>query len=202
MKMKLHETKNDLRAKTRRAMIDLLNQELADVLDLGLQAKQAHWNVKVRTSSACTNCSTKSPRSWKSLPTIWPNAQWNWEVWRWARFKSFQRNRGFPAIHWTWPPDRNTSLHYPARWQIVARALDAQLIPQAKRVMLTRRICSRRFRVALTSCSGSSKRTRKQSTEPLEQHRVTKSARRRGSFVLLAQTRIDNTERGIPEAEP
>jgi starvation-inducible DNA-binding protein len=27
-------------------MIDLLNQQLADVLDLGLQAKQAHWNVK------------------------------------------------------------------------------------------------------------------------------------------------------------
>src|SRR4030095_8453635 len=46
MKMKLHETKNGLRAKTRRAMIDLLNQELADVIDLGLQAKQAHWNVK------------------------------------------------------------------------------------------------------------------------------------------------------------
>src|SRR6266498_2470284 len=46
MKMKLHETRNDLREKTRRAMVDLLNQELADVLDLGLQAKQAHWNVK------------------------------------------------------------------------------------------------------------------------------------------------------------
>src|SRR2546425_5226384 len=46
MKMKLHKTKNDLREKTRRAMIDLLNQELADVLDLGLQTKQAHWNVK------------------------------------------------------------------------------------------------------------------------------------------------------------
>jgi starvation-inducible DNA-binding protein len=27
-------------------MIDLLNQHLADVLDPGLQAKQAHWNVK------------------------------------------------------------------------------------------------------------------------------------------------------------
>lgn len=27
-------------------MVDLLNQHLADVLDLGLQAKQAHWNVK------------------------------------------------------------------------------------------------------------------------------------------------------------
>jgi len=46
MKTKLHQTKNDLREKTRRAMIELLNQQLADVLDLGLQAKQAHWNVK------------------------------------------------------------------------------------------------------------------------------------------------------------
>ncbi len=27
-------------------MIALLNRQLADVLDLGLQAKQAHWNVK------------------------------------------------------------------------------------------------------------------------------------------------------------
>jgi starvation-inducible DNA-binding protein len=27
-------------------MVALLNQQLAEVLDLGLQAKQAHWNVK------------------------------------------------------------------------------------------------------------------------------------------------------------
>ena len=27
-------------------MIGLLNQQLADIIDLGLQAKQAHWNVK------------------------------------------------------------------------------------------------------------------------------------------------------------
>lgn len=46
MKTKLHPTRNDLREKTRRAMIELLNQHLADALDLGLQAKQAHWNVK------------------------------------------------------------------------------------------------------------------------------------------------------------
>lgn len=44
--MKLHKTKNDLPEKTRRKMIDLLNQHLADALDLHLQAKQAHWNVK------------------------------------------------------------------------------------------------------------------------------------------------------------
>ncbi|MGE4178929.1 MAG: DNA starvation/stationary phase protection protein Dps [Limisphaerales bacterium] len=46
MKTKLHQTRNALREKTRRVVIDLLNQHLADVLDLGLQAKQAHWNVK------------------------------------------------------------------------------------------------------------------------------------------------------------
>jgi len=46
MKAKLHQTRNDLREKTRLVMIELLNQQLADVLDLGLQAKQAHWNVK------------------------------------------------------------------------------------------------------------------------------------------------------------
>lgn len=46
MKTKLLPTKNTLREPIRRAMIDLLNQQLADVLDLGLQAKQAHWNVK------------------------------------------------------------------------------------------------------------------------------------------------------------
>src|SRR5207247_5241037 len=45
-KSKLHSTQNNLRENTRRKAIELLNQHLADVLDLGLQAKQAHWNVK------------------------------------------------------------------------------------------------------------------------------------------------------------
>ncbi len=46
MRTKLYPTRNDLPEATRRAMITLLNQQLADALDLGLQAKQAHWNVK------------------------------------------------------------------------------------------------------------------------------------------------------------
>lgn len=46
MKTTYHKSKNDLPEKVRRKVIDLLNQHLADVLDLGLQAKQAHWNVK------------------------------------------------------------------------------------------------------------------------------------------------------------
>src|SRR5712675_3002981 len=42
----MHATRNDLSVEIRSKTVDLLNQELSDVLDLGLQAKQAHWNVK------------------------------------------------------------------------------------------------------------------------------------------------------------
>lgn len=39
-------TKNDLAKGVRKQAIDLLNQQLADSLDLYSQTKQAHWNVK------------------------------------------------------------------------------------------------------------------------------------------------------------
>ncbi len=39
-------TRNDLPEKTRTAMIDVLNQQLADATDLRTQIKHAHWNVK------------------------------------------------------------------------------------------------------------------------------------------------------------
>jgi len=42
----MFETQNDLPNKTRTAVVELLNARLADAIDLGAQAKQAHWNVK------------------------------------------------------------------------------------------------------------------------------------------------------------
>ena len=42
----MHATKNDLPAATRTKMCEILNARLADAIDLGLQSKQAHWNVK------------------------------------------------------------------------------------------------------------------------------------------------------------
>ena len=42
----MHPTRNDLPELTRAAMVQLLNQRLADSIDLQLQAKQAHWNVR------------------------------------------------------------------------------------------------------------------------------------------------------------
>ena len=42
----MHATKNDLPLETRVTMVNLLNEQLAQLIDLQLQAKQAHWNVK------------------------------------------------------------------------------------------------------------------------------------------------------------
>ena len=42
----MHNTRIDLSAKARAKVIALLNARLADAIDLQLQAKQAHWNVK------------------------------------------------------------------------------------------------------------------------------------------------------------
>lgn len=39
-------TRNDLSEATRSQVIRLLNARLADAIDLGMQSKHAHWNVK------------------------------------------------------------------------------------------------------------------------------------------------------------
>jgi starvation-inducible DNA-binding protein len=43
---RLYPTKNDLPEASRREVVGLLNQRLADCIDLQTQSKQAHWNVK------------------------------------------------------------------------------------------------------------------------------------------------------------
>src|SRR5215471_3143302 len=42
----VYETENDLRKDTRAELIGIINQRLADIIDLQTQLKQAHWNVK------------------------------------------------------------------------------------------------------------------------------------------------------------
>src|SRR5438034_11095832 len=41
-----HETMNDLPENVRSQVSDLLNNRLAEAIDLQTQAKQGHWNVK------------------------------------------------------------------------------------------------------------------------------------------------------------
>lgn len=42
----MFDTRNDLPAKVRVEVTELLNARLADAIDLGAQGKHAHWNVK------------------------------------------------------------------------------------------------------------------------------------------------------------
>jgi starvation-inducible DNA-binding protein len=42
----VHKTRSDLSEKLRKQIVNLLSVRLADAIDLALQAKQAHWNVK------------------------------------------------------------------------------------------------------------------------------------------------------------
>src|SRR6185503_8357518 len=42
----MYETRNDLAEPTRKSIVRLLNERLAEAIDLQLQAKHAHWNVK------------------------------------------------------------------------------------------------------------------------------------------------------------
>src|SRR5262249_19780307 len=42
----MYETENDLRKEARVELIGIINQRLADAVDLQMQLKQAHWNVK------------------------------------------------------------------------------------------------------------------------------------------------------------
>ena len=46
VKYKSFATRNDLSSELHETMIGLINQQLADTLDLYSQVKQAHWNVK------------------------------------------------------------------------------------------------------------------------------------------------------------
>ena len=42
----MYETENDISLKRRSELNTLMNQRLADAVDLQMQMKQAHWNVK------------------------------------------------------------------------------------------------------------------------------------------------------------
>jgi hypothetical protein len=43
---KMHETENDISQERRSELNALMNRRLADAVDLQMQMKQAHWNVK------------------------------------------------------------------------------------------------------------------------------------------------------------
>lgn len=79
------ETRIDIDAGTRKELVELLNQQLADATDLFTQTKQAHWNVKGMDFFSFTSCSIPLPKCRANRPTCWLNAPPLWAEWRSGR---------------------------------------------------------------------------------------------------------------------
>jgi hypothetical protein len=167
MKMKFHQTRNDLREKTRGVMTDLLNQQLCDALDLGLQAKQAHWNVKGPNFIGLHELFDKVAEELEGFTDDIAERAVALEERRWGQFKSFRRNRVSLRIRWTWYPGRNTSWRCQALWQNLAPLRVAPLTSRPRLGTQTQPIYSPKFRAAWTNCCGSSKHTCRQRIESM-----------------------------------
>jgi DNA-binding ferritin-like protein len=117
MKAKLHPTQNDLRKPARRVMIDLLNQQLADALHLGLQAKQAHWNVKGPHFIGLHELFDKVAEQLEEFTDDIAERAVELGGVAHGTSKPFLRTPDSRHIHWTWRPVKTTLLHCRVRSQ-------------------------------------------------------------------------------------
>ena len=85
-----HSTRNDLPAATRARVGVLLNARLADTIDLQLQAKQAHWNVKGPNFIALHELFDKVADAAEEASDCWPSG--------WSRSAAGPRA---PCRRWT-----------------------------------------------------------------------------------------------------
>ena len=77
----MHKTKNDLPDNARNQAIALLNERLADAIDLHYQAKQAHWNVKGASFIALHELFDKVAGMIEEYVDLWPSGQQRWAAW-------------------------------------------------------------------------------------------------------------------------
>ncbi|MCI0534215.1 MAG: hypothetical protein L0Z50_03200 [Verrucomicrobiales bacterium] len=147
MKTKLIPTQNSLRKAVRSAMIDLLNQQLADLLDLGMQAKQAHWNLKGPHFIGLHELFDKVAEELEEFADDMAE-----------RAVELGGMASLP-IRWTRHPGRNTSLHCRARSHNSGRRRAQPLTPPPRPRMPTQPICSPKCRAAWTNGCGWSKST-------------------------------------------
>jgi hypothetical protein len=95
---KMHPTTIRLPDRTRIEMIDLLNARLAESLDLGLQARHAHWNIRGPQFAALHDLFARSMRIWIDTPTYSPSARCSWAAWLRALFVPSETDRVFRFV--------------------------------------------------------------------------------------------------------
>ncbi len=155
----MHPTRNNLPESTRSTMVQLLNQRLAVSIDLQLQAKQAHWNVRgphfyslhklfdevVEQAIEFTDTIAERVAAWGESPR--------------GHSQPLDPARAFRPIRWrsrtvaiTWTP-------FPRRWRRSASTCAPRSTWPHPPAMPTRQTSSPRSRERPTSCSGSSRPT-------------------------------------------
>ena len=66
---RMYETENDISKDRRTQLNALMNQRLASAVDLQLQMKQAHWNVKGPNFIGLHELLTRWPKPWRAMWT-------------------------------------------------------------------------------------------------------------------------------------
>src|SRR5215471_4932657 len=118
----VYQTENDLPKNTRVELIALINQRLADAIDLQAQLKQAHWNAKGPHFIGLHELFDKSPKRWSPTWTRSPSAPCNWAASPRARCASRPPAQGLTSIRWIFQTGRLTS----KQWRVLFPHSDAR----------------------------------------------------------------------------
>ena len=156
----MFKTKNDLSEATRVKAVELLNARLADCIDLQTQTKQAHWNVKGPNFIALHELFDKVNEEVEDyVDDIAERAvQLGGVAEGTARMVAKRpRSPNTRPMPWT---AAATSRRCRRPWRRSARRRGRPSRRPTTWAISTRPTCSRRFRAASTSGSGSSRRTR------------------------------------------
>ncbi len=155
----MNPTKNDLSAEIRASHCQLLNERLADLIDLQLQAKQAHWNVKGPSFIALHQLFDSVAEETEEFVSRWPKESWRWAGSQRGPSASSDNVRNCLRILWGSRADEITWMPYLRDWQRWARLCGQLSIGQQNWVMRTPLTSSREFPETSTKYSGLSRLT-------------------------------------------
>ncbi len=161
MKTTLWNTQNDLPEKLRVEAVGMLNQQLADALDLHLQAKQAHWNVKGPSFIALHELFDEVVEEFEEYADEIAERAVVLGGTAYGTVRVAAGRSRLPNIRSTSFRGVTTSSRCPARLRSSASRRGPQSTLLRSSGMPTPPICSPRYRAAWTSCCGRWKRTRR-----------------------------------------
>ena len=154
---KMYETENDLSKENRTQLNALLNQRVASAVDLQMQMKQAHWNVKGPSFIGLHELFDKVAEAVEGYVDEIAERIVQLGGVAEGTVRMAAARRGSSNIRRRFPRAWRISKAWPARCPPLAKKPAARSMKRTNWMTPTRRICSPRFRAALTNGCGSSR---------------------------------------------